>query len=144
MPTSASYLARARSYLGTPFRHQGRKPGMGLDCVGVLVCAGRAEGIEVTDTPNYRRHADWATFTAKFNENADWVGNSLDALEPGRIIILRDGKYQTHCAVIGTDPVDGAFTIVHAYEPRGKVVEERITEDWRSRIVGVYKLRGLD
>ena len=29
----------ARGYVGTPFHHAGRLPGVGLDCIGVPVCA---------------------------------------------------------------------------------------------------------
>ncbi len=33
------FVRVARSYIGTPFHHQGRLPGVGLDCAGVIVCA---------------------------------------------------------------------------------------------------------
>lgn len=48
----------AESFIGTPFRHQGRKPGAGLDCVGVWVCALQACGVEVEDVTTYRRLPD--------------------------------------------------------------------------------------
>ncbi|MFH0825295.1 MAG: hypothetical protein V2B18_21295 [Pseudomonadota bacterium] len=34
MPTRSEVIAHARTLLGTPFHHQGRVPGAGLDCVG--------------------------------------------------------------------------------------------------------------
>lgn len=50
--------AAAESFIGTPFRHQGRQPGAGLDCVGVWVCALRACGVDVEDVTTYRRLPD--------------------------------------------------------------------------------------
>jgi len=44
--------------IGTPFRHQGRSPGVGVDCVGVWVCALRSCGVEVEDCATYRRLPD--------------------------------------------------------------------------------------
>ena len=50
----------ARSYLGTPFQHRQRLPGVGLDCAGVLVCAARELGLVAPDwdVPDYRRAPD--------------------------------------------------------------------------------------
>lgn len=50
--------AAAESFIGTPFRHQGRRPGGGLDCVGVWVCALEACGDVVEDVTTYRRLPD--------------------------------------------------------------------------------------
>jgi len=35
----------SRAYIDTPFHHAARLPGVGLDCVGLLVCVARAVGI---------------------------------------------------------------------------------------------------
>ena len=32
-------IAAARACLGTPFHHQGRMPGVGLDCIGLVIVA---------------------------------------------------------------------------------------------------------
>jgi lipoprotein Spr len=41
-------VAAARSCIGTRFRAQGRKPGVGLDCVGVALFAAAAAGLGCT------------------------------------------------------------------------------------------------
>lgn len=43
----------ALSYQGTPFHPQGRLPGVGLDCIGVAVCAYAANGFPVRDDTSY-------------------------------------------------------------------------------------------
>lgn len=45
----------ATSLIGTPFHHQGRLAGVGLDCVGVVYAACRGAGIEVEDFRAYQR-----------------------------------------------------------------------------------------
>ena len=42
----AEFIAAARSYLRTPYGHQGRMPGVLLDCVGVPICAARQVGLK--------------------------------------------------------------------------------------------------
>lgn len=114
---------------------------MGIDCVGLIVCTLRAEGLEISDTTSYRRHADWAKFMEKFIENGHWIGDSVAVAEPGDILVLMDGKYQTHCAFVAD--LDGVLTIIHAYEPYGKVIEERLSPEIASRIRAVFIPEGL-
>lgn len=45
----------ARSWVGTPFRHQARIKGLGVDCVGLLVGVGEVLGLEVYDQTGYGR-----------------------------------------------------------------------------------------
>lgn len=48
---------RALSLVGVPFRHQGRDPATGLDCVGVVV---RAFDLTISKLPTYRMtDGDW-------------------------------------------------------------------------------------
>ena len=44
----------ARSFVDTPFRHQGRNPRTGLDCAGIGVCAYRLAGVDIIEHPAYR------------------------------------------------------------------------------------------
>mgnify|MGYP003457874926 CR=1 FL=1 len=45
--------AAALSMVGSPFHAQGRLPGIGLDCIGVIVCVARALNIPHTDVTAY-------------------------------------------------------------------------------------------
>ena len=79
----------AISLIGTPFRHQGREPGAGLDCVGVWVCSLRICGIEVEDVTTYRRFPDSAELLrhmrARYDEKS-WpvVGDAVAMYAPGQ------------------------------------------------------------
>jgi cell wall-associated NlpC family hydrolase len=142
MTTKADIVTRAREYVGTPFRHQGRLPGVALDCVGLCACVGKSLGLEIHDVVDYRRRPDWTRFKAEFDKNGQWIGNSEAVAVPGTMLLLREGRHQTHCAIVAEK--DGFKTMIHAFEPRGKVVEERITQDWAQRIVAVYLLNGVE
>jgi hypothetical protein len=49
------FLAAVRSCIGTPVGHRGRTIGKALDCVGVPWAACVACGMEMVETPAYRR-----------------------------------------------------------------------------------------
>jgi len=49
MIARAQFLEAVQATVGTPFGAHGRLLGVALDCVGVLVCALRACGVEVQD-----------------------------------------------------------------------------------------------
>jgi cell wall-associated NlpC family hydrolase len=142
VPTKNDVVAQAREYLETPFRHQGRTPGRFLDCVGLCACTGKALGLDIQDATDYRRTPDWTRFKAEFEKNGKWLGNTVGVAVPGTMVILREGRYQTHCGIIGEK--DGKKTLIHAYEPRGKVVEELLSDEWIKRIVAVYLLNGVE
>lgn len=147
MPSKQEYFLKAREFVGTPFRHQGRTPGRGLDCVGLVVCAATALGAMIDDVTNYRRTPDWTRFKGEFEKNGTSLGNRYEDAVPGTVVLLREGRWQTHCAVVGLRGVDspgaGERTLVHAFVLRGKVVEERFSQEWRERIQGVFLMRGL-
>lgn len=48
----------ARSCVGTPFRPQGRLPGVGLDCLGVVLVATVAAGVPAPCAPAYALSGD--------------------------------------------------------------------------------------
>lgn len=142
MATKSELVAKAREFLDTPFRHQGRWPGRGLDCVGVVASAGKALGLGLQDVTNYGRTPDWTRFKGEFEKNGTMLGNTPDLAVPGTLVILRDGRWQTHCGIMAANEA-GEPTIIHAYELRSKVVEERF-ENWKSRLVAVFLLNGVE
>jgi cell wall-associated NlpC family hydrolase len=126
-------IAAARECLGTPFRHQGRLLGEGLDCAGVAVHVGRRVGCEVLDVPGYGR-----TPAGGLLELALAAQGCLDEVaiadrRPGDLLLMRfDGDPQ-HLAILA----DG--TLIHAYESVGKCCEHRLSSSWAARIQRAYR-----
>lgn len=127
-------VAGARSCLGTPFRHQGRLPGVGLDCAGLAVVALRSAGVEVRDLTSYSRtpHDDKLMAMVSLQRGLRFV--SRDDMQAGDVLIVRIGAEPSHIAIC-TD----AGQIIHAYEHMGRVVEHRIDAAWQAQIVACYR-----
>jgi len=131
MVSAAEVLAAARSMIDTPFHHQGRQPGVGLDCAGLIVCAFAAVGIEVRDRAGYSRQPFPGNMSAALSENAELVRGEL---QPADVLWLRFDEPQ-HLAFL-TD----RGTIIHALYTRGAVCEHRFAAAWRhGRLVSAWR-----
>lgn len=123
-------VAAARACLGTPFLHQGRRPGLGLDCAGLVVHALRGAGRDVPDVAGYSR-LPHGGLLRQACDSAGLVRVARDP-RPGDVLLMRFGREPQHLA-IATD-----CGMIHAYERAGRVVEHRISPVWAARIVAVY------
>ena len=49
-------------------------------------------------------------------------------------------KHPQHIAIAGRHPA-GHLTIIHAYQPSGKVVEQALDNKWLNKIIGIYNFK---
>lgn len=143
MITARNIVETARSFVGTPFRHQGRSPGVGLDCVGLVAKTAHQLGISDYDWTNYQRYASWASeFESHFSNNMDRV--RITEIRPGHVVIFRQEQFPCHCGIVGERAGRG-LSLIHAYILRRKVVEEDFTGEWTSgdRLMGAFAYRGV-
>lgn len=130
-------IEEARDWLGTPWKHQGRLKGVGVDCVGFVVEVARAVGVlEVNEAANYQRRPNGNTLRSEFDRHLARV--PLVALRPGDVVLLASVDVADHVALVGDHP-DG-LSLIHAYLPQRRVVEHRLDDQWRERIVSAYRL----
>lgn len=129
--TPAEIIASARKCLDTPFRHQGRIVGRGLDCAGVLDFVATDHGCQVIDVQGYAR-----------TPHAGLLESALDAQpylvavrdrKPGDVLLMRFAREPQHIAIFTGE------TIIHSYEAVGKCCEHDLTPEWARRIVRVYR-----
>ena len=129
-----AFIAAAESYAGTPFLHQGRLPGVGLDCAGVVVCALQQVGHPVTDAPpGYGRLPNQGMLERTVAETCDKVAAS--ALQDGDVLMFRFTKEPQHLAVYA------AGRLIHAWQDIGRVVVHDFDKVWRRRMVAAYRVR---
>jgi len=130
-------VAAARELVGTPFRHQGRIPGIALDCAGVVCAVAVNLGIEHVDVQGYGRdpHANLLKLTLDDQTSVQEV-NKND-MHSGDILLMRFGREPQHLAICAGD------TVIHSYEAVGKVCEHRLDDVWTSRIVAVYRFSAV-
>lgn len=132
-------MQEARSYLGTPWRHQGRTR-RGIDCAGLVVLVSRALGLADYDSTGYQRRPQSGDFVGHFDKNLTRRPRG-EAL-PGDVILFRDRQYTCHSAIVSER--HGKPTIVHAYARRRRVVEEYLDQDdWENKIMHVYSFPAL-
>jgi len=121
----------AREYLGTPFKHQGRKA-TGLDCGGLFLLAAADIGIHLEDVMGYARMPDGITMKYEFDRQLKKI--KLTEAKEGDVYTMAFFKHPQHVAII-TD-----IGIIHAFEGSGHVVEHVLDDRWRARIRGAYRI----
>lgn len=150
MTTRAQILECARSYLGTPFRHQGRLKGIALDCIGLPLCIGRELGLKVPDFAlvingqriNANSYAAYPTDDRVLLGMRKYlIEVPKDRIRPGDIVCMYV-PVPVHAGII-TDLLPG-FGLIHAHEPNGKVVEHSLTPEWFGRIAGAFLFPGVE
>jgi cell wall-associated NlpC family hydrolase len=129
--TSNALVDAARACLGTPFYHQGRVAGIGLDCIGLVIFAVKHIGISVSDQQDYGREPEGERLhKALFAHGFEMVSD----IAAGDVLLFRFNGEPQHVALAVSDD-----SMVHAYAPIGRVVETGLGETWRRRLAGIYR-----
>ncbi|MDA5194957.1 NlpC/P60 family protein [Govanella unica] len=131
----AAIVDKGRSYLGTPFRHQGRAPGRGLDCIGVVACIGRELGLFDYDATGYARQPTSWTSLRRHVDAAGFV--RVETAKPGDVYLMAIIDRPQHVALV-TDR-----GMLHAWMHTRSVVEHGLDALWASRVVSIYRFPGV-
>jgi cell wall-associated NlpC family hydrolase len=177
---TASIIAEARTWIGTPWRHQAYQKGVGCDCAGLIRGVGNALGIFDTrdGAPGTEVFAGYgrqpeprkmlraldqfmvrvrpstlplplregtATRGSKPAGSQGWGRSGLTpppsplpqregGSMAGDVLLLRFDRDPQHLAIL-----TGDGTIIHALQSVGKVVEHRLSPDWRARLVAAWE-----
>jgi cell wall-associated NlpC family hydrolase len=127
-------LTEARSWLDTPWRHNHRVKGEGVDCVNFLSACAESLGIEIVLPSFYES-------TPLEDKLKPYLDKYLTLLPTKELcignIVAFNYRGITHHVAIATSP----NTIVHACRQKKKVVEEKLTRQQIGRISGVYLLK---
>jgi hypothetical protein len=125
MVSRAHIIAEARSYIDTPWRHQGRSRTTGVDCVGLLVCIADTLGLADYDDSykmvNYSRRPD-GTLIQLFRKHLISVSPAY-VLDGDVVIFVRD-RQPCHCGIKTTFRDQPG--IIHAHMRFRKVVEQTL------------------
>lgn len=147
MIARADIVAAARSLIGTPFRHQARLPGVGIDCLNLIGEVGLrvgADGCEQwaadPDLSSYGRTPRPDILLRKCDEYLDRV--SLAAVGLGDVLVMAFKVFPQHFAIVSR--VNPTY-IVHAYPLPGvaRVVENGVAVAGAT-VVRAYRFRGVE
>ncbi len=136
--TPEDILAAARQCIGTPFRHQGRLIGFGLDCAGVAVHVARQVGVGHLDVSGYGRTPASGQLEQSLDGQPCLERIALADRATGDLLLMRFASDPQHLAICAGE------TIIHAYEATGQCCEHRLSSLWASRIVRVYRFLGVE
>lgn len=131
-------IEQARTWLGVPFRHQGRGR-VGVDCAGFLVELLRAaDGLpkDYAEPSNYGRHPQRALF--EIVERYCKPSNSRAAF-PGALVLIRwkPGVPPSHVGLCTGE------TMIHCYQNSGGVVEHGFRGPWVRMTHSLWRLPGV-
>ena len=139
---SGLVLVAARSWIGTPYRHQCSVRGQGADCLGLLRGVWREVlGAEPEDMPAYTPDWSEASGLERMWEGAarHLLAAPRDFEAAGEVVLfrMRRAAVAKHVAILG-DLSRGYQTIIHAYSGAG-VVETPLSDAWARRIVVQFR-----
>ncbi len=130
-------VEEAPRWVGTPYRHQGTRRGVGCDCLGLVRGVWRAVVGNEPELPGPYT-ADWSEAGGcdRLLEAARRHCVEIDAgsIRPGTLILFR---WRRHLPARHVGIALGPDRFVHAYEGRGVVVSPLVPQ-WKSRVCGVF------
>lgn len=132
MVTADLVLAEARDWLGTPFRHQGRRKGVGVDCIGLIVGVAHALGLDPCDRTGYPRQPDGRSLEEALDRHLLRLGPG--DMRPGDILLMRIRRLPQHVGILAERGM-----LIHAHSSAGRVVEMRLDARWWDRVVAAYR-----
>jgi NlpC/P60 family putative phage cell wall peptidase len=133
--------SEARSWIGTPYRHQCTAMGQGADCLGLIRGIWRSlYGDEPLSIPAYSM--DWS----EPNREERLMNAAHQILEAVRIddmllgdvllFRMRDGSVAKHLGILSKNSSNKKF--IHAYTRYG-VVESSLSMPWSRRLAAVFR-----
>lgn len=145
MTQANNIVTQARTWLGTPFHHQARLKGKGCDCLGLIIGVvdelglvdSRGQPLAGYDEVSYSKEPDGAYLTQKLTALLDEAPLAEASAGDLALFTVRDNPQ--HLAFL-TD-YEGGLGMIHCYAQARRVVEHRLDEDWKQRLVKVFRWR---
>jgi hypothetical protein len=143
MTQAQTIVTQARTWLGTPFHHQARLKRIGCDCLGLIVGVVDELGLKDKhgqplagyDEVTYSKEPDGAYLTEKLTALLDEV--PFTEAQAGDLALFTVRENPQHMALL-TD-YEGTIGMIHCYAPARRVVEHRLDDDWKQRLVKVFR-----
>jgi len=142
---------KARSWVGTNFRHLGRTRSEGCDCLGLFMGVASELGLRDKfgnpvinlDETSYSLVPDGVYMHSKLSNH--FIEKEIANIAPGDLVLLKFANNPQHLAIVGSNYYDGSqkFTLIHTYFSLGKVCEHILDKKWQERVAAVYSIQTI-
>jgi cell wall-associated NlpC family hydrolase len=132
--TPDAVIAEAKTLIDTPFRHQGREKGVGIDCLGVISISANTCGLKIKDRTDYS-HQPSLLLQQALREQMIKV--SKDELRVADVLLMKYEEPQHLALVTCVEPL----TIIHAFAQAKKVLEQEVDPYMWKRVVSAYRFK---
>jgi cell wall-associated NlpC family hydrolase len=138
--TRAAIVVEAMTWAKTPWHHEARVKGAGVDCaqflIGVYAAVGLIDPIAIEHYPaDWHLHRDERRFLDSLLQYADPVEDG----RPGDIAMFEYGRHAAHGSIVVEWPL-----IIHAWRDEGMVVlSDASNGQLQERFAGFYRLKCL-
>lgn len=142
MTTRAEVVTEARKWLETPFHHQARLRGVGVDCIGLVIGVARALALVSPefDIVGYSRTPDGKTLMLLAGLHMRRL-DAGDPLLPGHIVVVDFAAHPQHFGIVAER--GGNLSMIHAAGKIGKVIETRLWFHPGMRFAAAFELPGV-
>lgn len=145
----SAIIAKARDWIGTPWKHQHRLKGVGVDCVGLIIAAGVEAN--VLKEPGDAFHP-WRGYSRTPNPNRMRAGlehflhpcRDETQVRPGDVAWIawpEAPDMPMHLAIYAWR--QGGPSLIHSSERVDRVVEHGFTGEWPSLVNSWWRYPGL-
>lgn len=148
MPTVADVLTVARSWMGTPFAHQGRTKHVRVDCIGLVIEVCREVGlVDAAGLPPDWDHVGYGRFPDSYGLTLHLLAYltpvTRQAMRAGDVALFRCGTgAPAHMGFLGDAATP--LSLIHAFNARtmrmARVQEHRFSGFWYHSLHSVYRL----
>jgi len=142
MTLADKIVSEAETWIGTPFRHQGRLRGLGVDCAGFISEVAKNAGVSDVDIPaNYRPREDGTIMLQLLKDHMKHVPK--DKIKAGDVLALcdealREPEIPRHLVIVKDVTLEAIF-IIHA--AASGVKAHRLNTAWKKRIHSAWRVR---
>jgi cell wall-associated NlpC family hydrolase len=149
--TIEQIVSSARTYIGTPFRHQGREKGKACDCVGLPLMVGEELGLVDTLGNPFTRY-DHVNYGAQPGD--DMVLRICrqrlvempegHQIQPGDLLAIKNPRIACHVGI--ATMLQGSLGVIHALDISGirRVVEHGLRGYHVSHIKAIFTFPGIE
>ncbi len=126
----------ARKYMGIRFRHQGRNPDFGIDCIGLLFLSSIDCGLSTkADKKGYSRTPSSGLLEGGLVEAFGFPVSG--PAQAGDVVSIDYMGSTRHVGIICDHPQ--GLSLIHTNMALGKVTEAIVDKKWLKRITGIYR-----